>query len=557
MAARVGLRIACLVAVLLAVEGGTCRPGLAQTGPPNSAVPPGQFATRDVPARPDPEAPLLAGPIDAATYLLGPGDVLNLILPGVIEDTVTLIIDAEGGLILPLSVGRVEVAGLTLAEAREEVGRALASIVRDRPFALSLEQPRRFKVYVTGQVADPGAYSASSVTRVSEVIELAGGIDADGSRRRIRIERTDGSELTADLALFAALGDQSSNPLLAGGDLVRVPVRIAEVAVFGGVASPGIYELGSRETAGSALALAGGPVPGAGLADATLSSIVSTLEGERRIFSLDLTGEDRKQALVAGDVLVVPIREADRRAVHRVEVSGEVTYPGRYPIKPGVDTVADLLVRAGGLTPEANRAGARLLRARPIAAAGDLTRPDVSGATGSRGPDTASDSEPALAETEAAPNFNDLPFTTRESEFLRRSEDGQEVRIAWREEPPGDATPLFDGDRLHVPRAEGRVRVDGRVRSPGFVPFAAGRTIDDYVALAGGFDRSAERGQLLVQRTGRTGFEAAKGARRIEDGDTIWVPEREPRNWWTAVREVATFAAQVATVVLIIDQAIH
>jgi protein involved in polysaccharide export with SLBB domain len=497
-------------------------------------------------ARPRGDSPLLAGPIDAETYVVGPGDVFGLVIPGVLDGGVTLVVDAEGGLILPGSVGRVEIAGMSLADAREAVGQALAGIIRAREFALSLEEPRRFKVYVSGAVVTPGTYSADAVTRLSEVIERAGGLARRGSERQILIERADGSQVTADLALFSALGSQAANPLLAGGDVVRVPVRTGEIAVFGGVASPGVYELGVDETAGSALALAGGVVPGARLDQATLSR-VEPGQSLRRVIPLDLELEDvRSEPLAAGDALVVPITEEDRRAVNEVEVTGEVAFPGRYPIKPGTDTVADLLARAGGLTPHANRDAMLVWRAAPGSA--DLASQPAD-AAGSRGGGS-------LPGSGVAVGFGDLPYITREAELLDRSETGREVRLVDGEEPLGDATRLYDGDRLHVPRAEARVRVDGRVRRPGFVPFVEGRTVADYVELAGGFDQRADRNRVLVQRAGRGGFEAARDGAPVADGDTIWVPERAPRGWWATTREIAAFAAQLATVAIIIDQVV-
>jgi len=97
------------------------------------SLPSAAAATPSVPERIDPEAPILAGPIAADSYVLGPGDVLNLILPGVLDGGNLLVVDAEGGLILPGRWDGSPVAGLTLAAAREEVGRALAALVRNGP----------------------------------------------------------------------------------------------------------------------------------------------------------------------------------------------------------------------------------------------------------------------------------------------------------------------------------------------------------------------------------------------------------------------------------------
>ena len=513
------------------------------------------------------DEPLLGPPIDAARYRLGPGDVLILALPGVLDESAILVVDAEGGLVLPGSAGRLEVAGLTLESARQAVGKALAALVRERPFALSLREPRRFKVYVVGAVANPGAYAASPVTRASEVIERAGGIVPGGSQRNVRVLRADSLELRADLVAFAQLGDTDKNPLLEGGDMVRVPPRGEEMAVFGGVASPGIYEFVAGETVASAVALAGGLVPGAQLDQAWVSH---PGPDEYRYDRTIETAIRPSAALAPGDALVVPVIR-DFGAIHRVEVSGEVMFPGTYPIQPGVDTVAQVLRRAGGLTPAANLAGARLLRAvtqPPGPALPASQAPDGAGwGRGLEAPEGTSIADGSLAANEAGaaagfagpqpgPSiFSDLPRTAREVGLMGRNRDEREVLVAWLADPNADSTRVVDGDRLHVPRAEGRVRVDGRVRSPGWVPFTRGREVEQYVALAGGYDRHADRSQVLVQRAGRPAqAERAREARPIQDGDTIWVPERAPRSRWAIVRETVAFVAQVATVVIVVDQ---
>ncbi len=489
------------------------------------------------------EEPLLGRPVDAASYRLGPGDVLVLAVPGVLRENVILVVDAEGGIVLPGSAGRVEVAALTLEEARRAVGKALASLVRRQAFALSLQAPRRFKVYVVGAVEKPGVYAASPVTRVSEIVDLAGGILAGGSKRNLTVERSDSLELRADLVAFAALGDQTKNLLLEGGDVVRVPVRTEEMAVFGGVATPGVYEFVAGETVESAIVLAGGLVPGAERDKAWVSRLGS--EGSE---ARQQKPADPLLNLTAGDAVVVPVI-GDFGRVHAVEVMGEVQFPGSYPIVPGVDTVADVLKRAGGLTAAANPASARLLRAPPNAISGG--RPEVGSEVLLERP-AAHERKGAGA---APPLFGELPETAREMELLRRGDARGEVKVAWLGDPLSDPTPVEDGDLIQVPRASGRVRVEGRVRSPGWVAFTPGREAKHYVELAGGFDRSADRSHVLVQRAGRPAqAERARGSRALNDGDTVWVPEKAPRGGWARVRDAVALLAQVATIVLVVTR---
>jgi hypothetical protein len=163
----------------------------------------------------------------------------------------------------------------------------------------------------------------------------------------------------------------------------------------------------------------------------------------------------------------------------------------------------------------------------------------------------------AMTATGPPPTFNDLPRATRELELAGRSQAGDEVRVSWTSVPLADSVRLRDGDRVFVPELVGRVRVDGRVRAPGLVPFEPGRELDEYVELAGGFDKKADKGRVYLQRAGRPGFESAKGAGPIQDGDAIWVPETEPRGFIGSTREFIIFLAQVATIAIVVDQLVE
>jgi hypothetical protein len=233
-----------------------------------------------------------------------------------------------------------------------------------------------------------------------------------------------------------------------------------------------------------------------------------------------------------------------------------VAFPGRYPITLGVDTVDDVIRRAGGFTAAANRGGARLFRAADPVAPGSHAVPGSPAAGGTPAaagtgglPSPGGVHEPQRSTWFNEPAFAELPRTMRERELLRLSAGGRELHVDWQEEPFAGATRLADGDAIHVPRAAGTVRVDGRVRAPGLVPFAPERAIEDYVDLAGGYDKNADRGRLLVQRAGRPALEYADGAGPIGDGDAIWVPEKTPRSAWAITREVITMAAAVASII--------
>jgi protein involved in polysaccharide export with SLBB domain len=260
-------------------------------------------------------------------------------------------------------------------------------------------------------------------------------------------------------------------------------------------------------------------------------------------------------------VLVIPLDQEETR-IHHVLIEGEVMFPGRYPIRSGVDTAAEVLAQAGGFTTEANVAAARISRAHPAA---DLeVESQAANAPQPASPTMIATSDAGrLGEAEAMPSasppltFSDLPRATRELELASRSRTGDEVRASWTSVPLADSVRLRDGDQIFVPQLEGRVRVDGRVRAPGLVPFEPGRELDEYVKLAGGFDKKADKRRVYLQRAGRSGFEAANDAGPIQDGDAIWVPEAEPRGVLGSTRDFVIFLAQVATIAIVVDQLVN
>jgi protein involved in polysaccharide export with SLBB domain len=498
-----------------------------------TSSPPKVANEQDEPEEPRPalvDAP--SGPVDPAVYEVGPGDRFLLTVPGVLSDPLRLLVDAEGGLLLPGAAGRVDVAGTTLVEARQIVYAALEREFRGRRSELILLAPRRFKVYVGGAVERPGSYLASSLTRVSEIIEQAGGVASGGSERRIRIDGGDGRVREADLVGFATLGDRDRNPWLRGGDLVHVPAALEFYAVYGGVARPGRYELRPGETLGDAIALAGGEVPGARLGMVELRRAAQGELGPTEVVDLS-DAAVAARPLSYGDALTVPVGFEPRDLTAVVDVVGEVRHPGRYPISPGSDVVVDLLERAGGYTEWANIERVQLLR-----------RTDTPGRSDVR------------ATIETSVIDSQMPI---ERELIRMNErdwpqpvigNGQHERL-----PATTDAVLEDRDILYVPRLSGRVLVDGRVRKPGFVSWEEGLTVEDYIERAGGYDRGADQKGVRIQRAGQVGqLESAWRAAPVVDGDQIWVPEKPPFDGWRLAREVSAFLAQVAAIIIIVDQ---
>ncbi|HFE53670.1 MAG TPA: hypothetical protein ENK07_09505, partial [Bacteroidetes bacterium] len=117
----------------------------------------------------------------------------------------------------------------------------------------------------------------------------------------------------------------------------------------------------------------------------------------------------------------------------------------------------------------------------------------------------------------------------------------------------GDSTQdvvLQDGDTIDVPRIQRVVEVTGRVARPGDVTYEAGRSVDYYLARAGGVTWDGDRRKTkVIKATGEIVDD--EDVDKLLPGDIIWVPRKPDRDWWKIVRETVMVAYQVTTMYLV------
>jgi polysaccharide biosynthesis/export protein len=501
----------------------TAQNGSLENGPATETEGPTSF---DVRKAPQPFSQ--AGAVDPETYLLGPGDLLQLDLWGRLVRTVALEVSPEGKIFLP-GLGPIEVSGHSLAWARNRAKITVAQTFRGVSCDLRLERLRVFKVYVSGEVVQSGAVEVTSVTRASEVLARAG-LKDDASRRNIEIHHLDGSILRADLNLFERTGRQDFDPFLFDGDVLVVRVAREWVSANGAFARPGRFELAPDDSLSTLLHLAGGLIPSAVPSHTLLVRFSAPAVRETIPIDLNLVlqgGADRP--LRDGDALFVYF-VPDYHVLPAVEIIGEVLRPGSYPITIGHDRLTDLVEWAGGFSARANKNSIYLLRR----------------------PENAKDEDPEL---------DRLSRLTREqmteSEYITFqtgiAEKRNSFRIDWERVTSGKQDGNLDlllrsGDMVRVEPLVTSVRIGGQVRNPGLVEFVPGRTIDEYIKLAGGFSGREAYGAMRVTRSLTGQVVPANNIKEVEPGDFIWVPERRDVDPWAIFRDVLTIAAQVAVI---------
>ncbi len=82
---------------------------------------------------------------------------------------------------------------------------------------------------------------------------------------------------------------------------------------------------------------------------------------------------------------------------------------------------------------------------------------------------------------------------------------------------------IKEGDTLYVPPFTDKVFVAGEVKSPGFVPYLPGASLETYISYCGGYTVRAASHRLYVVRGNRK--ITKKHISNIQPGDIIFVPE--------------------------------
>ena len=388
-------------------------------------------------------------------YVLGPGDNVIVSLWGQMEKEYSLTVDREGRIFVP-QVGEIVVWGHSLAEFREQLKQQMFALYENSELSVSLGKIRSIRIYLTGEVKRPGAYTVSSLTSLFNALYLAGGPTENGSMRDIRVMRGGKKVAEVDLYRFLLEGDNSSDVRLESGDAIFIPVTGPRVAIRGKIKRPAVYELKGAQAALDLLALAGQPAADAYLDRIMLERVSGGDEWEVRDLDLSPRSDSINNVLLAdGDRLTVfSIFEMKR---NMVAVFGLVKHPGYYEREDST-RVTDLLSRA------------------------QLQPYDV--------------------------HFKRANLFRRHSDWRREVlavDLGKALAGS-----PADNLRLCDGDSLHIYSIrdvnwDRYIHIDGQVKNPGQYMYYDSMTVEDLVFLAGSFARGASLVRAEVARVDSLG----------------------------------------------------
>jgi polysaccharide export outer membrane protein len=240
----------------------------------------------------------------------------------------------------------------------------------------------------------------------------------------------------------------------------------------------------------------------------------TTLELERKMTTLLADGILRRP-----QVSVSVIEYGSQR----VFVAGEVSRPGRYPLKAD----RTLLALLGDVGQLGANVGHEVIVIRPpssVAAGGVTTStsaaeptatPNASSGAAGSGSSTA---DPTGA---AVPSVPGLPFVAAGSEVFRVS------LLELQSGNPEKNVALKTGDTVYFPKAS-QVYVMGSVARPGPYRYQEGMTVLQALTLAGGVTDRGSQGRTKVVRMvdGKKVEKKIKATDVVQPEDTLVVPER-------------------------------
>lgn len=168
---------------------------------------------------------------DEPEYLLYPGDQIDVRTPTAPELNQSLTVGPDGRIAMPL-IGQVMAADRSLVELEYALVEAYAPVLRRPEVEVVLRQAGPLKVWVDGEVRNPGVYDMPGDIDAYQAIIMAGGFLPSGRRNEVGLIRRGPGGRRMMRSIDLSRGDME-HVALRRMDVVYVPrTTLAEVAVF-------------------------------------------------------------------------------------------------------------------------------------------------------------------------------------------------------------------------------------------------------------------------------------------------------------------------------------
>jgi len=245
-----------------------------------------------------------------------------------------------------------------------------------------------------------------------------------------------------------------------------------------------------------------------------------------------------------------------------ITLKGEFVFPGTYPIFKG-EKLSSVIRRAGGFSPKAHLKGAKFTRS----SVRELQQKRMDEFVASTEMDINSKmsemASSASSAEELAANKASIEGIRRSLQLLKSAKAEGRMVIQLSQPETFSGSPydieILGGDTLEVPQRTNSVSVLGRVTNPTNFVYTEGKSVGDYLDLAGGITQDSHDDEMYVIRADGSVFShqqySAFGSlvgggflgERIDSGDAIIVPQKfEKTAWMRNLKDITTIISQIA-----------
>jgi polysaccharide export outer membrane protein len=160
---------------------------------------------------------------DSDQYIIGPEDVLLIYVWR--EETLskTVPVRMDGKISLPL-VDDIQAAGLTPLQLKEALTQKLKGFVDNPTVNVTVLEANSFKVYVSGEVKQPGVQRIRSEITLVKLITMVGGFTEWANQKKILILRKEkGADKRMTVNYKKIIAGEEPDILINRGDTVIIP----------------------------------------------------------------------------------------------------------------------------------------------------------------------------------------------------------------------------------------------------------------------------------------------------------------------------------------------
>ncbi len=300
-----------------------------------------------------PGAPTTTVPGD---YVLGPGDEFHLLFSGKEFKEVDAVIDGEGMLFIA-DMGLIPAAGLRFNEFKTMLAsRTKQKLMGYELSHVSLSSLRTIRVFLLGNVKNPGTHHVSSLTSLMQLLLETGGILPVGSFRSVQIKRSGSPDRNIDLYNVLLGGKNDGEFRLQDGDTIFVPTIGDTIALTGSVKKSAVYEITRENTIEAVAQLAGGLLPNA----QRIKIERINKNRNRTIIDLDLKQRESMQtAIKSGDIIhILPASDSRKETI---SLTGYVERGGLFQWRPGMK-LTDIITGPEMLLPQTDLSHLLIIR---------------------------------------------------------------------------------------------------------------------------------------------------------------------------------------------------